>query len=378
MSTSHKNSVLFPQIDILRIVSAYTIIVGHTYILWCSAFGYPVFLLQPHSKSKFTLIGASINMLIRNSSIGVEFFFLISGFLITYLLLEEKKRMNKVNIFNFYIRRLLRIWPLYFFILAITPFFVFWLKIPSPNYWVNIFFINNFNAIHQGHFSLPFPHFWSISVEEHFYIVWPLFISFVPRKKLPYVFYSIILVSILFRIYLFMFVPNYNFVIYLHTLSRIDVITIGGIIAYYIEYLSKIRIPGLGRIIIYLLLIFALCRSSWNDCNSIIQVAFRKYFYTVLISMAFINYCFNPRAKFQLKRNKFLHYLGKISYGIYMYQEIVIHAIFDKWLIPMHISSIVICVLLITCSIIVISIISYELLEKPFLRIKNRFEIIKN
>ncbi|MFM7901642.1 MAG: efflux RND transporter periplasmic adaptor subunit, partial [Bacteroidota bacterium] len=100
-------------------------------------------------------------------------FFALSGFLITYLLLEEKKK-GEVNIRNFYIRRILRIWPLYYLFVALTLIttFFFDVSFEYKSILFYIFLLANIPFIFGGH--IPFlSHFWSLGVEEQFYSFWP-------------------------------------------------------------------------------------------------------------------------------------------------------------------------------------------------------------
>ncbi|MFM7726560.1 MAG: acyltransferase family protein, partial [Flavobacteriales bacterium] len=126
--------------------------------------------------------------------VGVIFFFVLSGFLITYLLLEEKRVSATVSVKKFYMRRILRIWPLYYF-LVILGFFVLFhiplLRVPSQedtffgHYWMNllsyIFLIPNFGLAYVMEGVPNLGHLWSIGVEEQFYLLWPLLLKFSKR-----------------------------------------------------------------------------------------------------------------------------------------------------------------------------------------------------
>ena len=158
------------------------------------------------SDEYYTLIKKGI---FGNGNLGVNFFFVLSGFLITYLLIKEKEMRHKINIPFFWMRRILRIWPLYF-LCVFFGFFIFPL-IKSflgqiPNETAHIFyyltFLNNFDFIKNG---LPDSSnlgvLWSIAIEEQFYFIWPIILSFIPIKKMWIVFISIILGSITFRFF---------------------------------------------------------------------------------------------------------------------------------------------------------------------------------
>ena len=101
------------NLDLIRFVAALMIIFLHAYEAWVGWFG-QVGLLSNGTFKTLSYSGTWIDQFIRNLGHGVDVFFLISGFLITYLLLEEKKAIGKISIWKFMVRRSLRIWPLYF------------------------------------------------------------------------------------------------------------------------------------------------------------------------------------------------------------------------------------------------------------------------
>ena len=138
--TLNSDRVYFQNLDVIRFIAAFMVVLVHAYEAWCGWYG-QIGILSNGTYKDLSFGGKFVDTFIRNLGIGVDIFFLISGFLITYILLEEKKRFNKISIGKFMIRRALKIWPLYFFLIAITPFLVAWVDSPSPNYFVNLVFI---------------------------------------------------------------------------------------------------------------------------------------------------------------------------------------------------------------------------------------------
>lgn len=375
MNTIKHKEIYFPQLDIVRFIAAFMIMILHSYEGWCGWFGEIPFF-SAGKNNGVTVIGKYVENFIENFRFGVDIFFLISGFLITYLLLKEKGETGSLSIKRFFTRRILRIWPLYYLLIALSPLMVHWLGVPSPDYTSTLLFINNFHTISTQAWTFPFDHFWSICIEEHFYLIWPFIILWVPGKKLLPVLYSLLALSISYRLWIIFTVPNPQLVLYLNTFCRMDVLIIGAIIAYY--YYKKpfiIRTPGVVRLLIYFILILTLCIDQ--GFNNPLLEGMKKYFYIGLAAFAILNYNFNPDARLKLKHNKFIHYLGKISYGLYMYSNIILIITIKKFILPFHLVNIYLYIVLIIGLPIVISTISYEFFERPFLKLKRRFETIK-
>ena len=172
-----------------------------------------------------------------NGFLGVNFFFVLSGFLITYLLIKEKKTNNNIQIVRFWIRRILRIWPLYFACI-LYGFVIFpYIKmltggIPNEtaNIWYYISFMSNFDHIHKG---LPdaagLGVLWSVSVEEQFYLTWPVILSFFAVKKFWIPLLIILISSLVFRA-----INDVPILHEMHTLSCIGDMALGGIGAWLI------------------------------------------------------------------------------------------------------------------------------------------------
>jgi peptidoglycan/LPS O-acetylase OafA/YrhL len=116
-------------------------------------------------------------------SAGVTVFFVISGYLITTLLLAEERETGRISLRDFYARRALRIFPAYYACLAVLAAltFVQWLPAtPAHDFWASALYVRNF--VGRGHETA---HFWSLAVEEHFYLLWPsLFLLAPPRRRL--------------------------------------------------------------------------------------------------------------------------------------------------------------------------------------------------
>lgn len=365
------------NLDLIRFVAALMIIFLHAYEAWVGWFG-QVGLLSNGTFKTLSYSGTWIDQFIRNLGHGVDVFFLISGFLITYLLLEEKKAIGKISIWKFMVRRSLRIWPLYFLIIAIGPVLVSWLQEPSPNYTWNLLFIGNFDVIFTEKWLYPFAHLWSICIEEHFYLVWPFIIAWVPTKRLMSVFMGIIIFSIGFRMYAWSNFDHGWYYVFTHTLSRMDVLVIGAIGGYY-HSISPIQIhlSRMQRYLIFGLLISVLCLEPITQWDTLIMVGFKKYIYVALTAILLLDFLFNPSFKHVLKPTSFVHYLGKVSYGIYMFGNVLLLVVIKKILLKFGITNLWIFMGIVLFLSILVPILSYEFFEKPFLKLSARFRVIK-
>lgn len=368
--------VHFHNLDILRLICALAVALAHSYEAYFSWIGVP-FFLQNNAWLKPIL-----DVFVGNMALGVTMFFIISGFLITYLLLLEKQNFKNINVLKFIIRRSLRIWPLYYLAIILGYFLVVYAKYPHPNYVANVFFLNNFNAIKTLQWQFPFAHFWSICVEEHFYLVWPLILFFLPIKRVWIGALLLILLSIGFRYYCTITIGSeylqHN--LYLHTLSRVDEILVGAVIAC-IHFFKpiQINISIWVRLLVYAALLFFICIQPQSDywVWGIYSVLYKKYIYLAGISFWMLNYLFNPQALFNFKQKNVLHYLGKISFGIYIYHNMIIPVYITRFVYVFNAKNFALYFLCYFIFLIIISIISFEVYEKYFLKMKERFALIK-
>lgn len=373
-----KNKVLYiPQFDIIRFFAAFMIVIYHAFIAWDGWFGVPGFLSNGDYKT-FSPFGLYVKHIIHNFPIGVDIFFFISGYLLTYLLLIEKEKYGRINIPKFYLRRGLRIWPLYFFLIAIAPLIIDWLGDTKPDYLPNILFINNFNTIRTETWQFPFAHFWSICIEEHFYLVWPIIIALVPRKKVTTAIVLLIGVSWAYKLYTFLPGTSTWYHVYLHTLSRMDVILLGGLLAdIYLRkpFVFRLTWPVTTAIVVFLVVILSF--DTISNYDMIFGRVLRLPVYITLLALVFADLLFNPKRNFTGKFWKPFMYLGRVSYGIYMYGNILVIVIIKKVLIGLQVPNIYLYYFLCFSLSLLLPVISYELLEKPFLKLKQRFALVK-
>lgn len=379
LSSAKEERVFFPGINALRFFAALGVIISHIELLK-EAYGFNSYYWN--------------NPFVFNlGSLGVYFFFVLSGFLITFLLLKEKENFGEIKIKAFYFRRILRIWPLYYLI-CILGFFILpafaVLRIDYlnenflQNYWPNLLLYTC--MLPNVAFSLfsAVPHIgqlWSIGVEEQFYIAWPWIISKSRYviKTLVYIISGIILVKVLVlgvgRFYgdqswyqsLKLFVA----------MSKFECMAIGGVGAYYLyEKNEKVLRIVCNRWVfsLSLLMIPVLIYCVPAGLQDGVHIPFAFIFLIQILTIT------SKKQIWRFLENKIFSYLGKISYGLYVYHLMIIPVIiylYKHFQFKMAAGwfNLVIYSLVILGSIAV-SGISYALFEKKFIRLKSKYTYI--
>lgn len=265
-----------------------------------------------------------INYFISIYSFGVPLFFVLSGFLISYLIMDEFEKKKTFNVKNFYIRRILRIWPPYFLVLFIGfvlfPIFrTLILKEPNienANYLYYISFLSNFDQLNVGKLpiGIGLGVTWSVSVEEQFYLFWPLiFILFNGRKFIYGILFTLV-ISIVGTL-AFNLEPK-------NTLYCIIYLSTGALFAYlhyYYKDLSK-KITDISNLNFILVLIITFSIMKFRDSiplnNVIIQVLL-----SFLMSFVIL-YQIQCNDRMDFKNIFFIEQIGKYTYGLYLYHTI--------------------------------------------------------
>lgn len=304
---------------------------------------------------------------------GVTLFFVLSGFLITRILIFTKNNPHYFK--NFYIRRTLRIFPLYYLFLLIFYFILPSFDLAKESSFNQEFPFYTFlqNIFMSFHWDTYGPtHYWSLAVEEHFYLFWPLIVWLVPTEKLDMPIY--ILIALAFINKVFMNVYGYNG--FYFTLSRMDALCIGAFLSYKLymykyEYVVNwkmyrwLGIPFLG-IYAVLWVFFS------GDGNFLVQIfkdsGYYLIYYVLLLSVVSSNDNLIQNGIRKAFSNKLLIYIGKISFGLYVYHQIC-YQIIGKLNIESYSLSIILCLSL----SIAIATLSFYCIENPILKYKDKF-----
>jgi peptidoglycan/LPS O-acetylase OafA/YrhL len=301
-----------------------------------------------------------IDLTLQGGGLGVNFFFVISGFLITSLLLKEHKKNGAINVKKFYLRRFFRIFPVaYLFIGFMFGLnYVLHLQIPGAYFLATLFYVSNIGGLirHKDTIgnSLLIGHFWSLSLEEQYYIIYPIFFKFF-LKYLP-----LLIISTIFLINIVMFSTSHIYFFY-----YFQGILIGSLCSFLVfRFGLKHKIIancGFYQCLILLLILFI----SYSGITA--SILLTSSLFSLFIVLLLINT--SPNIFFMVLNNKVVTYIGTLSYSIYIWQQIfTLHSpIKDQFPILNN--------LFVSLPILfLVSYISYEYYEKFFLRIKERFK----
>ncbi|MFY7970785.1 MAG: acyltransferase family protein [Flavobacteriales bacterium] len=394
--------VFFPGLNALRFFAASAVVFTHVELMK-KFLGHSSHWIDPAQRIKTTAFEAMqrrefswVSPLIANAgSLAVVFFFVLSGFLITFLLLEEQQQTATISVRKFYMRRILRIWPLYFLVAAlgffVLPHFgVFDVPVQQPefeeHFWVNLLLYVGMlpNLAFALFMAVPnIGQLWSIGVEEQFYLVWPVLVkkSKSPLRAIMIVF--AVAVGLKAGVLLWSELSGWELKELKKFLAmlRIESMAIGGVGAYLwftnkekwmnlilrpvVEWAAWISIP---------MLIYFSPMLIQNGVHLIYSISFL----IIIINVA-------KKGKFIISlETPIFDYLGKLSYGIYMYHlmivvfsihllDAVFHFPSDLKLIH-HVS---IYALSFTLTIIV-SALSYEFFEKRFVSAKKKYALVES
>jgi peptidoglycan/LPS O-acetylase OafA/YrhL len=330
--------------------------------------GLAILVVMLHNESS-VYPSLHLQNLFANGWMGVDLFFVLSGFLITGILLDTRESDGYFT--SFYSRRCLRIWPLYFtlllFMFVVVPFVrpavgPSILERSSP-WWAYPVFLQNFLVPNSAGAAGPLGVTWSLAIEEQFYLVWPLFVRYCTRKQLLWIALAVICLSPVMRLML----RHYEVNLYTNLFSRLDGLMAGAMLAVLarstgVEHSRFNRLAWFGAAI-SLVIAFAAesAGARW--------VAFS---FSAVASAALVHLALYSRQTWfhKLLSNRFLVYTGTISYGLYLLHKIPFDAAKEVTLAGPPLLNAVL--LFGVCYLVAAA--SWNVLEKPFLRLKRRAE----
>jgi peptidoglycan/LPS O-acetylase OafA/YrhL len=370
-----KRSVYRPELDALRFIAFFGVFLFHTAY-------YPVgFYVSHHVPRIFAEV---LNAATAGGKYGVDLFFALSSYLITDLLIREREQYGSLDVRFFYLRRILRIWPLYYFVIIITvlvPFF-------DPNHEFGLKYVLPFVLLSGNWAYVAFggPNrvgaspLWSVSVEEQFYLLWPPIVARLSRQQIIYAALGMIVIANFSRV-MILVSSDSSMALWANTFAHLDSIAAGILLAIMLHG----RAPSIRPTTrIALLICGAVCitlrghfQTTTNDSLSWGTTLFGWPAVAAACAMTLF-------AFIGLKvEQPWLQYLGKISYGLYSYHVFCIMVV-DRLLeiqhrfrehTFLHAALREIISLGLT---IAVSAVSYAVLEKPFLKLKEKFTRVRS
>jgi peptidoglycan/LPS O-acetylase OafA/YrhL len=354
--------VYFPGLNILRFYAAISVVIAHT----SNNFG--ELRTRP---AHYDLL----NWIALDAQGAVTFFFVLSGFLITCLLLREHEETGDISVTRFYIRRMLRIWPLYYFIcfiaLVVFPFLLgqeySLTSIPIYRVALVLFMLPNFAGALGA-----LGHLWSIGVEEQFYLVWPWVVR--NRENFIRIAAGILIVKI-------MIAPA---VAYIHSDAvtplflalRFECMAIGAIGA----YLYHKNHPALHVLYSWPIQVFSLAGLAFIAIVDLPYNELSVLFVSIVTICIILNVTVNPSSRLRFE-NPTINYLGQMSYGVYLYHYPLLYLIlftFNKLgVVENELYDFLLYSLTIGGTLL-LAAISYRWLELPFLKLKARSAVVKS
>lgn len=292
--------------------------------------------------------------------LGVDLFFVISGYLITSILVASKEQPNYYR--NFYARRGLRIWPLYylllFYVFVLSPHMGPWfdqhIDFATYKWQYYVFYVQNLILNHLGSFCLVIT--WSLCVEEQFYMVWPFFVRLFSRRVLIGILVAVVLAGTPFRMLLHHLGTSMGF---FFTFARLDPIAVGALVALRPKWFKY----------------------TWVAAPWAYWLLHNREFEFVYLALALtfgsiVSYAVTHQNGFLASSP--LRYIGRISYGIYIWHPLVFSLYWATPLyrIPAHFGYTKgIYHLVMQCALTIpVAALSWKYIEQPILKLKRYFE----
>lgn len=359
MASSTADRIYFKGLNGIRAIAALSVVFVHT-----GQYLY-LFGLQPAERYKW-----------HWQSYAVTLFFVLSGYLITFLLLEEKARTATIFLRGFYLRRILRIWPLYYLIVVLTVILHTFFpatgipEISTSSLFLYAFLLANVVLV-IGTIATPLGPLWSIGVEEQFYALWPMII----KKSSNVAKMLWIVIAVYFAIKVAIIPLHNQQVSALVAETRIDCMAIGG--------LGAVLLRQRGALLGYVysrtaqLLCWAILVYSALYKPIHIRSTINHELYSFVFIIIILNVSTNKSSLINLELPVF-DFMGKISYGLYMYHLLIIFLLSTA--LKPYLSPVWSCYALIYVSVIALTTIaayfSYHYFELPFLNMKERFAVV--
>jgi peptidoglycan/LPS O-acetylase OafA/YrhL len=356
---------------------------GLRFFSFLAVFLYHFFLRTPsaYAASGFTPSETAwLIALVSTGAKGVDFFFCLSAYLITELLLREKERFGVIDVRSFLVRRALRIWPLYYAFLGLAAFVL-------PRYWPWLsahlstgkvlcfaFLIGNWECAFFGFPNSVAALLWTVSIEEQFYLLWPFVVRHATPRRLQWLCVAMLVVGPISR-GVIVALAHARPAVTCNTFARLDAIALGGLVALALHG-RAFRLAPTARVgLVMTGLVMIVLAQRFVSPDGVKPPVALIWSFSVAAVGATTVLVSGLAGEGGFLTAWPLVQLGRISYGLYVFHELATRvgkAVFnrlagtDAVLSPACLTA---CLLLNVC----LAAVSYCCLERPFLRLKTRF-----
>ncbi|MBI1735581.1 MAG: acyltransferase [Candidatus Rokubacteria bacterium] len=354
------------ELDGVRAMAVWMVIVGHLVAGW------------PNPEGSLTWIPRPILFVLDHGWLGVDLFFVLSGFLITGILLDT--RDHPFYFRNFYARRFLRIFPLYYAVIGITGLYY---RDADGYFLISIFFLANF----AYYFGVSVPHgpevFWSLAVEEQFYIAWPWLVRLLSRRALTAMACALVVGVPFLRLYATHRGMSLEWEIYMYTWFRIDGLAVGALLAVWVrsrfnEYGRSLKLAsslvGLSIAITFAGVPFGILGSGSPFRYTQVQLVFGAFLLAAVTLRG-------TRWTSPL-RGSFAKLSGDLSYCMYLihlcvgdvYEDLVHRAAWQPATMLGPFGAVLLRSIVVVGVSFGLALLSWRFFERPILRLKRHFE----
>jgi peptidoglycan/LPS O-acetylase OafA/YrhL len=317
---------------------------------------------------------------------GVDLFFVLSGFLITGILLESRDADNRFV--AYYMRRILRIFPIYYLSLFVV-FLVVPLLFPDspvrlrPTYERVLFltYLQNWQGNVQPEWPHLLVHYWSLAVEEQFYLVWPVLIFLLSPRKILQIIAGACVFSLALRIAFMVFHAPAD-IYYRNTLARMDTLLIGAACAFLLR--NDAVVHRLRRYAAWLWLLPVVLLFIWRAPLPMTpaRVTLEKTIGFTAIALCYagllVSVVLTMGSKSMLQRffaSRMMRLFGRYSYGTYIWHLLVAQLVLKAETSVLHVKvPTIVNIPILIAAAIALGMCSYILVERPFLALKRHFE----
>lgn len=356
-----------PELDVLRFFAFFAVFLHHNF---------------SHEPANYQGILAPAARWISSAVIaggfGVDLFFALSSYLITELLLRESEKNGSINAVAFYARRALRIFPLYYFFILLSifvfPYFIAGDSLGFPHSVSFLFFSANWTCAVYGFPDSVAGPLWSIAIEEQFYLVFPFLLGFCGAANVKRLAVAFLIVAFAARAIL-IYTDASDVAIWCNTFARLDPIALGILFAVFVREGKIKAVKKMATRLSLIIFALALYVGSVYYLDFYGGEAFVLYpaaaIASVLLIWAFWGAPFHMRP---------LVYLGRISYGLYVFHVLGIK-LTEQTLKAFGIDGTYFTFLQFFPALaitIILSVLSYKYLEKPFLSLKKKFTVVES